>query len=396
LREGGFVRIMLKILFILAKVGESESERVLNLIKFYIFKDKPSYLKIKEFANIKSSLKKTTLKTSSKIQYNLLDLSLKQNPDIMSFHLLVSEAFAAKVLENNPTLLNSRRISKGIKIEPGKKNSIFDEQGFTWMYLIAAFIQLIHLRAFNVFHYQELELQEFSGIAKKDYTSYEKYKITLQILIDILNYAGKIEDAIKMASQITQFIEQNQKKLNSFMPSKGKITVSSCYSFLNQIYFDTKNKKFAHSRSYSIMPYDNPFSKLTKSMSAATPEDSPKGNIFLIEPFKEKFGAWIVSILSSAKITDLVQSKSKILEILLDTQSLQIIQPYLLFITSHNFKAVDTLIGNKMHAELGDFGLGNLYNNRVELQKFSRELQAKVQEKFGLISIPKEKMGIFQ
>lgn len=355
MREGGFVRILLKILFLCSKLDRTSN--VLTLLRYYLLRDKSSWKAIKQTITTKNYKHKCQ-------KYNVLDLVVAQKPEAVALHRSVSEKFAASVLENNIGLLHSVKVAKKVV---GRGRSVFEEPGFVWLHAVTNLIELIY--------FQGLEDSEAPGAAEEsegrvDLENVDKALISL--LEDVLKYVVNFSLEDTMKEMLEALAEKCEAHYKSYFPTNPELLVH-CYNFINRIHLNKKDNAFVYSS-------DTEEKKCV--LDIAVHELGFKN-------FRSCLKTWLGDLFMVIK-----SEPSKLFTNVIDNSYLKALHPYFILITENNFKVIDTLIRNKVYASSFDL-MGNLYNYREELQKFCGELQESIYEKFGHISIPKKKMGKF-
>ena len=329
-------------LFLCIKV--SKTSVYLTLLRYYLLLDKPSWKFIKQ---------SITTKSNSKSQkYSALDLTVAQKPEVIAAYKSISEKFASSVLENNIGLLHSLKLSKRVSI---KGKSIFEEPGFLWLYVMVNLIQLIYYQAGDNLEERNIDPEKI-----------DKELVTL--LEDMIKYVVSFSLEKSMDKILEALTEKCEKHYKNYLPTNSELLVR-CYNFISQIneekgnfIYNSKNEK-------------NPLNIAIHELG--------------FKNFKSSLKNWLTDLFLAIKL-----DPSKLWKSVIDNNYTKNLQPYLILITENNLRIVDTLIRNKMYTDSVDF-MGNLYNYKEELQKFSNELQEAIYEKFGHISIPKKKMGNF-
>ena len=407
---------MLKILPLLLKFDQGEKGCAAVLMHFYLFRDRASKLYIKDtILGLPKSERSTTCSTSvnesgkrkhsSRIKYNLLDLVLRSHPEKIKMHELVSEAFAAKILANSSCLLDSKRVSKGSNPTSGKEKSIFETHVFTLMYLVATFAELIHFQVLGITRYAEFPVEaefekKIAGIEREKLMS-GKLMSVVKLLEEVVIYIATNEEAAidpmeTIGAELTKMLDLCEDRYVNFLPAHSEVALGVCHNSLSQIYEDKIGKKLTHTRSLSTGAAEDPFEVVPEAKSKAELVKLRTVQQEGFVQFKKLIKGWIfamVEVIRGMKKQPLLCDK--LVLHMLSQSCVKSVQPYLLFITTHNFKTIDALVYNKVNASLSCEPMGTLYNDKPDLQRFARELQEKIYEKFGYISIPKTKMGKF-
>ncbi len=418
-REGGFVRIMLKLLMLLIKFDQSEKYNATVLTHFYLFRDRASKQYIKDsILGMAKSERSTTCSTNNepgagkkkrgpRVRYNLLDLVLRAHPEQLKLHELVSESFAERVLTNSSGLLESKRVSKGTCPISGKEKSIFETHVFTLMYLVANFAQLIHFQVLGISRYEEFpsdadcekKLKELLEAADKEKGLAPKLQNIVRLLEEVILYISTNEEAAidpmeTIGAELTKMLDLCEDRYISFLPEHSEVAIATCHNSLNQIYEDKMARKLTHSKSLSTGSPEDPFEVAAEGRGGLDPARLRVAQQEGFVKFKKSIKGWIYAMVEVVRaMRKQPQLCEKLVLHMLSQACIKSVQPYLLFVTTHNFKTIDALIYNKVKASRNSEPMGTLYNDKPDLQKFARELQEKIYEKFGYISIPKTKMG---
>ena len=362
LREGGFVRIMLKTLMKLVYFDKSKT--AILLLRFYLLREKNLCKSIKEIGMVnKCQAKKHG---NRKRYYNLIDLILKQNTDKMEFHYKNMDFFQNKII--NKGAFSHLGISNSSP-KSSKEKSFFETSPFYFLYLIASFTQIFHFELLEINNYKYFPTNEVRTKKLKELgtinpsKNLKKMSMLAQLLEDIVNSESLNNHITDLRSQLTseftKFIDSGQHRYLAYFYPKNIIKLQTVYSFLLQ----NPDQKEELEEEKAIETQETDYTSFKKSMKAI---------IFLIfETIKTTPG----------------QFCDKYAMLILSQNFIQLIQPYLLFITSHNFINFDRLILSSMKKDQ-HFAI----KHENETLKIISELEKTIIECFGFITVPKAKM----
>ena len=361
-------------MFLLIKFDHSEKVVSLQLLRYYLLRDKESKKIVKELAK----MPKFTKAKIKGVKYNLLDISLKLRKEKLAAYLETSNRFMQKVISNNTSLFG---IIKGNGL---MNNSLFDANAFTLLYALACFTQLLHYEILGISSYSSLPKEADLEKFRKDLKNpTEKFQAIIHLLQDILKYKAE-----KNVPDI--FCEETAKYIEAFdLPSYAESSVvrlDSVYSILDMICYDEESNKIIYSKDLPVecdIFQDDPvlhedFSKLHKEAFIS---------------FQKSIRSHISSLVDSLlKSSNFIQCCQRIAELILKSQCATNTQPYLLYFTTQNFKVIDLMIQEKIHTvEMDDFSK-SFFKDNIEQQRFAEELETHICQKFGYIPVPKYKI----
>jgi len=371
LREGGFPRILLKIIFLIVKFSKSPIS--LSLLRFYILRDNACKSMLKQTINI---IKKHKFQDKKLPLYNLLDITMKNNPEKIKTHQQITENFINKSLSSD--------MKKLVKNTTANTKNIYENNGFIFYYLLANIMQLIHFEYLNISHYKDFPTEEKRKKEQKILA--DETKTDIKIFSDKLNFLTKLlSELIKLDinfpySELQKFTEDCKSKIPlHFLPKENAISLTSIYNILD--HFDPKiSTKFD-----AFQPLSEPTETIAKNYLEKC-LDFAKG----IESFLKN-----VNQILKDFATDLSKQCEQITILSLGKSFIENTLPFLVFTTSHNFYYFDFeqfQFISKLKILLGS----NKENTKNDIdeycQKFAIKLENAICEKFGFIPIPKKKI----
>ena len=215
LREGGFVRVILKLL--LLSIKKSNNLDPIKLLSFFVLRDKDSLKSVKKICNymkIKSDVKPI----KKPAPYSLISLSLQSSEQSIPSHFSMLDTIK-KVPSKQPK--NAPSTSKSKKDSPGSHanlpNSPFEQPGFLHIYLISEIIHLLHFECFNITSYQQIIEKEKRTEYYKNFSKkfFEEIPEKTRELVEMLGKILSFEDSEKKFS----ILEKNLIKWGSLLPS---------------------------------------------------------------------------------------------------------------------------------------------------------------------------------
>ena len=379
---------MLKILFLLIKFDNTPKLISANLLHYYIFRDRESYATIREIGGIIKE-KKEKKSTKKKVKYNLVDIIFRNSPEKMKLHSIITEFYNSKILAGLPTLLDGLNIGKSLQKQSKEKN-IFEANGFCFFYLLSLFLQIIHFEFFGISKYEDFpsdeqrskRLKEFGNLATKTYSN--KVMRVVQLIEDIIKSANyndcSLDQVSFLGGEYTKMMDTCHNRYLTFLNPKKIVKLGSVYTPLDYFCEDKQSQK--------IIIAEN--SKEQKVIEGVEAEKTQQEGY---ETFKKSMKKYIFIIIDAIKsCTKPSQMCDKIVIMILSQHFNATIQPYLLLITSHNFHAIEEVINNQARIRKVSHQLAFFYNDDPDAKKFMKELEERIYEKFGFITVPKEKI----
>ena len=318
-REGGFVRIILKILIKMINYDESKNKETIFLLRFYLLREKELCKYIKYEAMGKDYKQKSLCK--ERIKYNLIDLILRQNQEKMQTHQKYMQFFTDKVINKDYSLLNTTNLSKN----KCKGNNIFESNAFYFFYLLAAFSQISHYELFEINNYKDIPHEDERIKALKNKISAEGLNERNQKMIMLAKLFYIIVQSKSLNDEILYLDNALINEFNNLIgsielshQSKDTINFTTVYNFLDQNF--EQKESMAEEMASNI--HENNYNSFKKSM-----------------PYRISS---IINAIKNVKMPD--EFCDKFPQLILGKDYLEIIQPHLLFVTSHNFSKIDNLI----------------------------------------------------
>ena len=365
-REGGFVRIILKLLIKMINYDKTENKETIFLLRFYLLREKEFRKYVKEMAKVGRIQKDF----KEKIKYNLIDLILRQNLEKMKIHCEIMDFFKDKVINNGYTLLN---IISQSSIQSTR--NIFESKAFYFIYLLASFAQISHYEIFDINNYKSLPIiiNDSTNLLNKISSSglnenNKKMMMLAQLFNDVVKSKSLNDDILylgsALSSEFSNLIFSVEKLHHAYFFSKNVLKISTVYNFLDQNF--VRKESVIEEKALNIQ--EQHYDLFKKSM-----------------PYRIEL--IIRAIINAAKPGEFCD---KYAHLILSEDYIRIIQPYLLFLTSHNFLTIDNFIASLSKHE-------NLKQNEEnkEITRLSLELRNKISESYGFITVSKVKIGNF-
>lgn len=388
LREGGVVRPMLKILLLMVRFDKSESAFSLVLLRYYVLQDPQCYEKVKASAKLgdapvppgAAAIQAETGKPKKSGGYSLLDIAFRGLPDKLKLHSLDADFFTGKVVPNAAGLLE-RHKGHGV----GKDGNIFENNGFSFFYLLASLTQQLHFEMLGITRYQDLpekderskRLKELLKLEGKNWPN--KIQQLISLVGELLRHGyispPTCENVRKlMQTELQRLVDCcKARNLLPFLPKAG-LSLPAVYSFI-----DTNRKAEQVLGSLGQQSADKAAEKSV--------QDAMDG-------FASAMRTYIGTLMGLAWATRDTPEKfaDQFTVLLLGIKCFESIQPCLLFVTTHCFCPFDAMISGRQ-AEGAAVTVTAGGEKEKEVARLAEELEEKVQEKFGFIPIPKRKMG---
>jgi len=313
-REGGILRILLKSICICLKNNKNEIS--CNLLRYLIFRDKVTKQKIKEYIGNKST-KKSKDKKRHKHQ-NLINLIFRKVPEADKQHEAINDFYIKKVIAKEYSILDTKKINKALV---SKEINYFNHSNTLLLHVFGSIIQLICFDLLKINSYTEMPEKESLGkFIEENKGSGKKLssnsKQLIQVLADIVS-EDKSDLIIKMlTTELQSLIDSHKGKLSVAVE---ELKFVNLYSSLNSEKNNVKERKLTNSE---------------------------------IEAFTSKVGTfikcWTEFLNSFLKfvILDKDLHDKRIINNLLNNESIFEIQPMLLFLTQHPFAKFEAYIAS--------------------------------------------------
>jgi len=368
-REGGILRILIKIICLSMKIDKSNDFISGLLMKYLIFREKPIRKQIKQFAQlgyIKDVVKSKSKGKSKK--FSLFDIFLKKDSDAIKQYSNINEFYIKKIIPNETSLLDAQKISKIVSNLSKEKN--FFEYGPSLIgFLLGNLYTLVHFEIMKVKAYSEADFNNSKIIDESMKLITQKYKELYEIIQQILSGIIKY-DKTNIFAEFEKFADFFCAKIK---PDSGlantEINLRSLYSFLNE-------------KSYI----------LGKSASAICDPNAYKILINTIKEFKQKWPEFIKKL---SEIMKNPNSDINLISLLVkDKDFINILQPVLIFICGNSLSKIDNYLENVMNYIAQNQKTTSINNteNLPENNKFRDELINKIREKCANIGIPRAKI----
>ena len=350
-REGGILRILMKLIFISMKEKIKISY---TMLKFLIFRENEEKEIIQTFLGIKT-------KNEKKINIKRLTLIgiLQMNPDQLSKLKLANDFIVTKAIFEHYGIL----AKKPIKSSSGGNNFFSNPQCLS-MYIFVTLLQLIYYELFEKdsnkdFPKEQHELIEILELYRHGKKPTDIYEMLVELILNILVYKNK-----KNESKITNAFDK------SFEDKSDIQLITKLLS------------------SVSLNPtIDNIYSPLDPNINLPQNIKLPNCNLLeFIKGYNILLSSFFPIALTSKNKSDKDISEdlnTKLLPVLLEDQIVFFVYPMLILITSHQFKDFDSHIYNKSIEEI---------NPSNEENSLSETLILKLSKEFPHIKLNKYKI----
>ena len=381
LREGGYVRIILKLLFLLMKFDDSQEQNYISLLKYFLFREKATRIVIEFQAGIEFP-KENSDKKGGK-HYNIFDLLLKKDSDKIKQHNSIEEYYLKKIINKEISLLDSRPIGKAAKEFP-KNKCIFSLGPLLVVQIFTQIFQLLHFQILNISSYIEQDspnilLAKLENFNTEGMAVSNQFRQLIQLIEEISKYEKGNVLATLLKKEFLQQVEKSKQLISSHLPMAKVIQLGVVYSVLDTVVLDPSTSKL---KLIKIKE------KEEERKVSIDPEEE-------LETFMKSWELFIEILLNIIKMSTASSlSCEQMIGILIKPEFIQIIQPYLQMFTTHTLSHLDDMIAYRIAGR--NKILTRQFRNEKDspsraIQK-SSELEEKIREKFCYVGIPKEKM----
>ena len=334
LREGGFVRVIIKLLVLLIKFDKSSNMPSITLFLYYLNNNNELKLQVEQIANIKS---KGSVKDTE--SYNLFDVILKDKKKWKQ-HVTLCEAFESKSIIGCHGLLYNNK--------PLKCFDIFEN---LLLYLLSALFQLMHYEFLGIERYEDVpKVAVFEGI-KLTQRLENIIKPLILILKNKLLYK-KLQDIL------TNAIPKQEHTLIGYMIPEGGVSIDEVYSVLNKFYETTSGQITQNNKQLVLEGRVN--------------EELANKVKLRFHSFKKNFHKLLQNIFNI--IEENGDVTNQLISIIVNIDFIKEIQPFLLFVTAHPLFLIDNTI----------FNIGE---RSIVVKKLVKELSRSVRKQFSLIML---------
>ena len=368
LREGGSMRILLRLLFFFAKLNPSPDLHSCTLLRFFLFRDEKSGKAVREIAVVPSS---ASPKTGC---YNALDLMIRSDPEKIKQHTRISEFVANKAAPNEASLFDVRRLQKATQTFALKERCMFEQGPVLAALVCCELFQLI----------QELEK---AGMNNSSPEVKDKTKGLVGIVEEVMRYSPRMGEVL--GEQFVKIVDGagNKQRASGFFLKKAELKLGTVYTVLDAINLTPQVQGYSMSTSVEdekpgFIPYEGLM--VSSSVAAEALGVLAKSQQDLLAKFCA--GEWtdFMKLFLSTEPAGIVR-------LLVSPNVLSTIQPCLHFFTTHSLNMVDGLITRRGQAA----SLGVRKSERKEMEKFMGEFEERIRDRFCYISIHAEKIGMF-
>ena len=394
LREGGIIRILLKLILFSIKFDATTVS--ITFLKYLLFRDKNSKKIIKQIAKIEKG-KVHNPKKGKKVKYNAFDVFLKRDPEKMKSYNSVCDFYLKKVIWNEHSLLDSCKINKSVQQFP-KDRSIFEQRSFLFLFILSQLFQLAHFELLDIENYLQIEKIDIAKTKEFYLTKMkalsEKYNCIVKLISEILNNKEDIPTILKTDCDI--FFDGKVTQYERHFIKGNDLKLGTIYSTLNSLIFDKETHKISHIFIEEEKKVDSIVLKDNYAATSEVPKNENKENEDIIkrqhiglEKFRSNWKSFIDSVLESLKNPE---ANFSFLILLLSEKHISLIQPYLHFLTTHNFNTIDYLITNKL--DLNKKSMALQRNENQEYTKFFKDFAERIRNRFCYLSVHFDKIGI--
>ncbi len=443
-REGGLLRIILKLLFMcISKGNASVSAGACGILRYVMFRDWEQRTELEKLAQDESETEGKTKPTEKKPAgwYNLVDLWLKKDPAKAKAHAARNELFVKRAVK--VPFLDSLRGSKGTKKCP-KEESLFDQGSLIMAYILGEVFKVLHFELLGIKSYSELphgntELRTRLEAADSDSASAPRVKMLLGVLWELARRYGSEESGLHrvFAGDFAEVLLRLRGKMLAYCnfrpsPAKDLATVlakgSAPQLVIKEVPSAVTTSEGSMKQANGLddaeegedMKSDTPRSEEIAKLVLSSPvEESPNKQIGgLVEETKvispkspgvgelsfgpqdaeltelaQFWGIFVKSLLDSLAPVDSADKACNVAQALvLNANYIQVFQRFIHVCASHQIARLDNILSSTLAIPRSSV---RLEPTRVEERGIYRELETRVRDKFCYLGVHKEKIGIY-
>ena len=367
MREGGILRVLLKLIFFVIKFDDTPSTVSCTFLKYLLLRDKESKNKIKQIVKIGTEKKQ---KQSHRIKYNAIDIILRKDPEKLKAYNASTEFFLKKVIWNENSILDNLKVNKSIQQYP-KEKSLFEQNTLLIMFIISQVFQIAHYELLGISNYKELKKIDITQNLSQYLTGHTKITAKYTNIINLITEILKEEILSLLKNDIDILLNGCKGKYEAHFVNTSELNLETVYTFLDSL---NENKQ-THEIYW-----------MQKEEGLADVEGKSKQKEG-IEKFLSSWKGFIDSIHESLKKAD---AHLCLLNLLLNQKQIGLILPYLHFITTQNLKTIDNIITNKLILRKQSMAV---LRNEQEFIKFFRDFEDRIRDRFCYLSVHLDKMG---
>ena len=375
-REGGILRILLKIAFLIIKYDSSLTTTSSNILSFLIFRGKEVKKLIKSISGFQKDQKlhvENKKKSQPKSKCNMLDIVFKNDPSKMKQFLTINEFYAKKIIINGEANSDSKK-------SHSPKKSFFEEGSILLMHIFCEIFHLLQFELYGITSFMNFPSGE--ALRMKTQQLYETKEKPLSPKFKILTKL--IDDIVKA--------DKNGLLLNIISVEFEKVIAGSKGKFILHYPANSEIKLGAVYSSLDIEPnLEEDAGKLVSQENNMQEESLVKIQQEGFNQFRKLWNSFAENFTSSIRnSTKLSISCEILISILFKPEHITIIQPYMQFIATHSLAGLEKFLLSKNHEQNYE-----KLHNRIEKPeeiKFFQDLQERIKKKFGNIAVPKNRI----
>jgi len=401
-REGGILRILIKLIFLSIRNEPNETADTCTFVKYLVFREKIDKISIKQLAGISKLPEFEEIKKcKKKKKYSILDIYIKKDPVMLKIHKSRTEFYYKKVISaKGAPLLDVIKMTKLKKDE-----DLFDTQNpLLVIYILGQLFQNLHFELFKIDSYEKManiadDLHQFqidSIVDSKNRSN--KYKEIISIITQIIKSVPKAEIQGILTTEFSRImIETKSKRCAYFTPIPKTMIIPSeapspppeTESSLSTTFVVVTNEEIKEN------PTNLTAEQQKTHFSQIAQFDPESGDIMLSTPDSqfakfmvlwEMFCETLISNLSDKFST--IDSCNVISTLLVMRYNIRLIQPYLVLCTAEFFNKYDRLIMNRIPTPL----IPARPILSEECKTACSELEFRIRDKFCYIGVHKEKI----
>ena len=338
-REGGVLRIVLKIVFLQLKQNILLSAFIL---RYLLFREQSDRKTLKAMCGWKKPKAERKKQEPALEKFTALDIGCTKNKQ----YEVLNEVITKKVIGPDVGLLGPRKKQK----VPIQEKGIFDQGPVLIMYVISQIFQLLHFELFGITSYknfpgEDARMKILFEINNKEKKPSEKFRLLSMLLNELFTFQDKGKRLMQQLASFPQIID------------KLKPNISNC--FFKEIPLGT---------FYS--PLDGAINIASKDMFY--PDEGKQSGP--PKHFENEWSEFITNLTETIKKSTTGSNNMDLFQqLLVRRDCLAIMQPYLQFVTTHCFYPVEFLIAK---------GIKNLdMLEGLQTIETRKELKGKIKEK---------------
>ena len=245
LREGGYVRIILKVLFLLIKFDESLEQPYIELLKYFIFRDKKS----RNWAETKTGIPNNEEFANNTGKHgSLMDLIQKKSPERSKLQNETEGFYMKKIVQGEPSILDHKLLNtKKTEKEYPMNRCMFCQNQIMMVQIFAQIFQLLYFKILNISSFLELGSQSeiikrlencnVEGIIKS-----QQFKQLIILLEKIIKSEKGIALTRALNIEFIETIKSTIQNINPYLRGEKAMKIGSAFSILDTIIRDSSNR----------------------------------------------------------------------------------------------------------------------------------------------------------